>query len=311
MSFESILRDIHEETDRDSLAILAGKYPSLREYADIGSKYADLAPRLRRLGGDQAGERFATDPEAPVKLAEAWQEWRDTNWDPDAKMTRAERRKQELLDAAEQKITELEARSDTDMSPEEIRAMAREVANEALKNNGGITAEQLQAKLDKEIIPKLQSDFNNTLLNFEEVFDQLGPLVVEHKAEFGESLSAKKVFERMRESAKIGKFITASEAYRDVYGDKISAKSAEARQKELAEAEHRGELKAAKRFAEENAGRSMPVGASEGKRMGPVQRRLQEKMKNQQTGEAKLGTGAIAAQAAQDRREKQFASMNQ
>lgn len=305
MSFSSILAEIAEDTDRDSLAMLAGKYPSIRTYADVGSKFVELTPRLRTFGGERADE-YVNDPSLTLDYAEHWAKWRKANWDEDFKGTRAERMKQEKLEQAEAKILELEARSNTDMTPEEIRALAKEVAAETLKTGGVLTEAQLETKMG-EFAARQRGEFNANLLQFEDVFDQLGPLVVEHKAEFGESLSARKVFDKMREKGFSG---TASDAYKQVYGDKINAKSAEARTAELKAEREAGALEERKRLAAENSGRAMPVGASEGRKMGPVQRKVMERAKSEDTGNYKLGSGAISAKASQEYREKQFAGAN-
>ena len=304
MSFQSILDSIREDTDRTALKDMAAKYPSLREYADVGSKYANLSPRLRKLGG----EVLEKDPEKMVAYAEEWRAWKDDNWDSDAGMTVQQRRKQELLEAAEARIAEFEARGESDMTAEEMEALAEKVAQRVMKASGVVTKAELDTAIEKEYAPKFLGETRNAIAGFESVMKELGPKFTNHARVYGEDLDVNKLFSHMDEAFKNGRRINATEAYNEVYADKISARNQELKAKEAADLKAEGAAEERKRLAAEGRPGAMPIGSSEGKRMGAFQRRALEKMRQADPAkEPPLGRGVIAARAAEERRNKEFA----
>lgn len=299
--FENLLQ-LAADTDRETLSSMATKYPNLKRYFELGEKVEPLQARLRALGGQEAGDRYANELVPAIEELENWRRWKEkdwTSWQADHTSL------QEALATATAKVSELEQRSNTDMTPEEIK----EVIKTTLTELGVVTTPALEAKMaelvSKQVEPKLTQYTNGLTDRFEDVYAELTPEALEHKATFGERIDFKGIFKLMRESGERD----PHRAYESFYKDKFAEKAKVDRQKELEEAEKRGEAKGLQKAAHVS-GRENPVDGSGSSRLaGPLRRRWQAKTEAMKKDgiEPKLGSGQTAAEAAREYREKRAA----
>ena len=315
MSFDNILKSINDEADRNALSGVASKYPTIRELTELGEQARGAMPHLDRVrkatGKDSAGLEDA------LKLGADWAEWLPKAWDAERRMTKSEAAARDELTTAQTELEALRARGETEMTAEEMQTLI----DRRIDDRGLVSKDKWAEALPPEFRDKdgkplmvtrdqMEQRLNGMAGRFESIFQELTPQVVEHHQRFGESLDIGKVFKTMNEEfEKSGKtkLMTAKEAYDFTYRDKFEAAAKERRDKEIVEAEARGETKGRKEAMKETAGRGMPAGGGSGAPMGAVMKRVTERQKKTADGEtikAPLGRGIIASQAAQEYAEK-------
>src|SRR5262245_36215095 len=108
MAFSNLL-ELAAEADRQGVKEVADKNPWLIKYAEQGERLEKLRPRIKALYDDE-------DPEKAIGELERWRNWHQTDWPAhQGQLVQA----RDLLAIAQAKVTELEARTNTDMTPEE------------------------------------------------------------------------------------------------------------------------------------------------------------------------------------------------
>jgi len=311
MAFSDILQTIAEETDRTTIQNLATKYPSIREFVETGEHARKLEERLKAFG--------VTNLEQGVEYVRGWKKWKDENWDSEAKMTREEKAAKENLVQIQARLNELEARQETDMTPEEVRALV----DEQLNGRKIVTEEDLNTLLPKDRFFKdgkpalvttedVERRLNGVAMRFQSIYEELTPQLLSHEKTFGEPVDVKKIFATMDEEfAKSRRLLSATEAYQMVYGPKYTEREKAAQQKAvedakaagIAEGEKKGRLAVQQ---SQGGGRGMPAGGGSAP-VGAVMKRVASRQPKSGDGspiEAPLGKGIIAAVAAQQHMEK-------
>ena len=308
MAFADILQSISEETDRATLDAMARKYPSLKKFAESGEALEGLRPRLKALGGDQAD--YENNLALPVKELEEWRAFKNGSWKDH--LTEKDRLKA-ALETAQATITTLNERSETDMTPEEIK----EVVRATLKEANVVTSPEMEARITKSLAPEgdvykfVNGGLNGQAKRFEQVYSALTPKVVEHAKKFGgEILDPKAVFDHMTEMAKnrnvpIGS-IDPLEAYNDYVAPRVAESDKAATAAAIADAEKRGEQKG-RTEAMKTSGRAQPVdGSGNQGPQGALMRRWEAKREanKDQPLNRKLGSGAATRAGVDEYREK-------
>ena len=296
MSFETILKSISEETDRTTLDAMAKKYPSLREYAELGETIHNMKPRLKSLSGDGPEYDYEAHPDLAIDELEKWRVYK-----PKAeKMVEDVNQLRASLAEAQSRITEYEARTDTDMTPDEIKALVAST----LKENGVVMTADLDKALDRYGNERVLPTINNMGNRFQEVYSTLTPRMWDHAKEYGEQLNPSDVFKYMTEH----KIEDPVKAYNEWVSPKREAKLTAEHAKAVEEAKKAG-MDEGRRLAAAAIGKSQPVDGKGSAMPGPLVQRWQAKMEKLKAegkeGSAPLGTGAIAASAAREYRQKQ------
>jgi len=309
MAFQDLLDKLNEETDRGQLSQLAAKYPVLRNYAESGEMFeTTIRPKLAEINPG-----LAKDPMLAVNGLKQWEGWKAEHWDKEHGMTRQQHATAVALEEAQARIIELEARSDTDMTPEEIKLVAREVAKEM----NLVSSTELEARLAKAVsaatkegeepgeVYKLVANVNNnTALRFQNVYSALERKAAEHRRLFGEELDREAVFNYMQEN----KVWDANDAYQRMNKTRLDEKSAADKAAELEQAKQAG-IEEGKRLAMAASGtRSNPVDGKGGNAIGFAESRAmsRRKPKEGETFRPRLGHG-IGQQHMQERREAALA----
>ncbi len=277
--FDNLLQLAADE-DKVTLNAMATKFPTLRQYFDLGEKAHALRDRLKTLSYDG-------DLEGPVKELESWRNWKQKEWQ---EWQTQNTTIQTALEEATARVAELEARTDTDMTPDEIK----EVVKATLKEAGVVDSATLEASMTKlmteKIGPTLDSRVNDLTLRFEDVFDKVEDVIQTHQGEFKEKLRPKQVFEYMKEH----KIADPEAAYKQMTAGRYQEKSQAQIEADKKAAKEEG-IAEGKREALKAAGadRSMPVDGRGGSaKPGALMRRAMAKMPKD--AEGKTDTSAIA-----------------
>jgi hypothetical protein len=306
MSFQTILKQISEETDRATLEAMAAKYPSIRKFAESGELLEGLRPKLRALGAaegsDDDGEAYANDPSLPITELEKWRKFKKTDW-PVHQAESA--RLRSALAEAQTRVSELEGERGTEMDADEVKEIIRATVKELGVASNSEVESRINEAVEKKINPTLNSTMNGLTNRFEEVFDKIDDVLTTHRQVFpDDKIRAKQVFDFM----KANKIDDPEAAYKAMTADKYSTKQKTEQDAALAKAKEDG-IKEGRAEAIKQSGRSMPVdGKGNSAPQGALMRRWQErseKLKAEQSGNTKLGQGRLAQQGAQEFREKE------
>lgn len=309
MAFQDILNSIQEQTDRDQLNALATKYASLREYAELGEQ---VAPLRERVKGYKDGFNGVVD------TVERWNTWRTNNWDGEANMTHEERRAKALIAERDQRIADLEARQEAEMTGEELDArIAQRIKEAQLATQADLEARFVKAVArDKgdgkpgEIYDLVDQTQRGMGARFQEVFEKMTPKMHQHARDFdGEILNPKEVFDHMVKTGQTD----PDKAYQEMVAPRLAEKKEAAHKKEVEDAKKSGVEEGRRQAMQSSAGRGIPVDGSGGRKMGPMEKRKMERFAAKADGDKSgavppLGKGVIARQATDQLLQKQTAS---
>jgi hypothetical protein len=307
MAFADILQALNEEADRTQLDALAGKYPVLRRYAESGEVLETLKPRLKALLPEYEGR-----PEDAIAELESWRGWKAKHYNPATKRVREEEALETALTEARTQIAELEARTDTDMTPDEIKQIVKAaLAEEGVVSNAALEARLTKAlspaakegEQDGEIFGLVKNVNNSTALRFQDVYSALEEKADTHREMFGERLDRNQVFKFMQDN----KVWDANEAYNRMNATRIQEKQAAQIAADKEAARQEGIKEGERKALAQSGGRAIPVDGKGGG-MGFAEARRQSRMKPKEgeTFRPKLGQG-IAQQHMQERREAAMA----
>ncbi len=303
MSFETIIASINEEADRTSLAAMATKYPSLKEYAELGERVTGWKPRLKALSGTAANEDYESNPDMALSELENWRKWKTEKW-PGWESEYV--RRETALAEATAKVAELEGRSNTDMTAEEIRSV---VADE-LKKAGVATSADVESRITDAITTKISPELDKKVIGltqrFEDVYSALTPKLHEHAKNFdGEILSPAEVFKHMKATGQMDPI----KAYNDMVAPKLEAKRVADQTQAIAAAKAEG-VTEGRKAAIAASGRGNPVdGGKAVAKPGPLMKRwaAKEAARTEKGQSSRLGSGTAAAEAARAHVEKEMA----
>ncbi|NJL72282.1 MAG: hypothetical protein HC888_12215 [Candidatus Competibacteraceae bacterium] len=170
-AFDELLSKISAEEDRNALKSLGEKIPELRDgvlrQADYSRKMDEFRSKEQQL--------------------QQWNQWANDNWDPNAKMTKAE-----AIQLAEiQRLQDLVNSGGDSLDQEQLDRALESYA----RSKGVVTQDVLDAKLKAK-----EEEFTNRLteVNARAAAFTSGvlPMTVKHFQEFGEVLDTNKMFEQ-------------------------------------------------------------------------------------------------------------------
>ncbi len=300
MAFENLLT-LAAEADRQPIKELADRYPWLKKFAEKGERYEQLEPEFKALYDDG-------DPLKVVGELKRWREWNQKDWVAHQNQTAQLR---DLLASATTKVTELENRSDVEMTPEEVRTLVAESVKATLSEAGVVDKKGLEQSLidlvEKQIKPQIEANANGLTSRFEDVYAELTPKMLDHKETFGETLKMRDLFKYMKDTAQMDPI----KAYDAMVAPRLREKEQKEWEAKIVEAENKGVAKGRLERAAAS-GRSMPVDGKGPVKLGPIQRMQFDKFGKPKEGEEakvpRLGTGVISNRATQEHLDRQAAA---
>ena len=284
-AFDALLKTFGTEEDQNLFSQLAERNPEVLSY---GLRQDDYSRKL-------------DEHRSELEELQSWRSWRENNWDPEVKMTKAEREKQERLDALESEKADLESRiaAGGDMTFEDVERFG----NEWLKKTG-IKPDQL---VTKDVIDAKTKEFQNLNAFTAKAALEVPYLNAKHEKEFGDLFDPNDFLKQATEAGQYdlkafyeGSFVT----------NKRQEKMKSDYERQLKEKDEA--FAAEKKAAEDRLARMAGMGPqgtgspadTEGPAMGPLQRKMMglDKPKPEGRGapEVPLGDGAIAAHAARE-----------
>jgi len=318
MDFDSLLEKIEDEERRRNFEAILSEEQGLAEELKGGLLRQEEFSRKMNEVSAQAKEaeelqrRFeslAQEYQQTKEKLEEWNQWYEEAWDTERRTTKAHARAMDELEAARQKIAELETMVEAgdEMTLEDLNKRF----NELIQQYGVLTRKELEeGKFVTD--EKLRQALGYWGLSAEEVLADLETTADRHKDEFGEILDRSKLLQFARE-----KKLPLNQAYEEFVKDQREAaqkKREEERAKEieekLKEARRKGEEEARKKLAMGDGG-TIPVDVAPPE-PGALEKRLQRdsaKLSDDLSSpealkEIKLGQGILARAAAQEYRKK-------
>jgi hypothetical protein len=236
------------DDEKKVLESLASKDPNLKKYYDSGEVLEGLRPRFKQLH-----ETYEANPELAVDELAKWHAWKKDKWPT---WQSDHQRVEAALATAQAEVAELQNNRSTEVTPEEIK----EIVQATLKEAGFVKSDELESKITesikKEVGPTLDNRVNGLTKRFEKVYAKLTPKASQHEKTFGEPLDYDGLFEFMNKNG----LEDPEAAYKQFYGEKFTAKSAEQiasdKKAEYDKGIAEGKKAALKEVAKE---RSMPV----------------------------------------------------
>jgi hypothetical protein len=272
--FENLLQLAADE-DKATLTTMAGKYPTLKKFFELGEKVEPVRERLAALHPS-----YADDLAAPVKELEDWRKFRQTDWPAwQSEHTRIE---QALAEASAQ-VAELENNRSAEVTPDEIK----EIVNATLAAAGLVKNADLEAQMVKvineKVGPTLDAKINGLTLRFEDVFDKIEEVRDRHHSTFSENIRPKQVFEYMKEN----KITDPEEAWTKMTAGKLAEKTAAQITAEKKAEYDKGKAEGAKEALKAAGAQRSPVDGQGGSapKPGALMRRAQARMPKDKAGE--------------------------
>ena len=288
--FDNLLQ-LAADDDRATLTTMAGKYPTLRKYFELGEKLEPVADRLRALGPN-----YVDNLALPVDELEKWRGWKAKDWPTwETQHTQI----QEALTAASARVAELENDRSAEVTPDEIKQIVKATLDEA----GVVRTADLDAKMTKlvneQVAPTLDARVNGLTLRFEDVFDKIEDVRDRHQGTFGESIRPKDIFKFMKDNS----IADPEEAWSKMTSGKLAEKTAAQVAAEKKAEYEKGIAEGRKAAAKELGANRSPVdgGGDNAPRRGALMRRAEARMPKKADGEvdtSKIPLGKGIARAA-------------
>jgi len=294
-AFDALLETFGTDEDRTAFQSLAERNPKVREF---GLRQDDYSRQLN-------------DHQKELQELQSWRDWRNTNWDADKKMTKAERVKQERLEALQAERDEIQAKlaaaeiGGSDMTFDDVER----IATEAMKKSGFdpnkfVGSDALSAK-EKEV--------RDYMLNLNGSTARMALRVPylnrKHEKEFGDQFDPDKFIEAATKAGKSDLDEFYEEFTAKTRMDRIKADADEKVRKAQEDAD--AKVAAANQRVDEQVSRLQGMGKNganpadtDGSEMGALQRKMLglNKPKDGDSGapEVPLGEGGVANYAARE-----------
>lgn len=210
--FDNLLQLAADE-DKVTLKAMADKYPSLKQHFELGETLAELRPTLKELHAS-----YENDPKAAIKELRDWRKFKSEDW---PKWQEQNTQLESTLRAAQEKIAEFEARTETDMTAEEVKQVVQNTLAEAGYAKSADLENAFIKVINEKVGPTLDEKITGLTVRFEDVFDKIEDVIQTHQSEFKEKLRPKQVFDYMKEH----KLTDPESAYKQMTADKYAAKS--------------------------------------------------------------------------------------
>ena len=295
-AFDALLDTFGTDDDRELFKQLSERNPAIQEF---GLRQDDYS---RKLDANRA----------ELTELQSWRQWREANWDSDHQMTRAERAKQERLEALETEKAELETKlASTDLGDGMTFEEVERIAQEAVRKQGIDPAKFLSA----DALNKKEGEVMGYVTRLNAVTAQASLLVPylneQHKDEFGTRFDPEEFVKAANERGTTDlrafyKEYTQDERTKRIQTDANAKVKAAQDERDRAIAEERERTATVQaRLAGMGTQGGNPAD-TDSPQMGALQRRMM-KLDNPDKGdngsgapEVPLGEGAIAAHAARE-----------
>lgn len=287
-AFDALLETFGNDEDKTLFTQLAEKNPKVMEF---GLRQDDYSRKL---------DEHRTE----LEELQGWRDWRTANWDPEAKMTKAEREKQTRLETLETEKADLESRIALggDMSFEDVERFG----NEWLKKTGIDPTKLVKTDAFDEKVKGFEQWTRNLNAYTAKAALEVPYLNSKHQQEFGEMFDPEEFLKAANEAGTVD--------LRGFYNDKYVASKRIDKMKADYDAklkEKDDALVAEKKAADERLARVAGMGPQgsgsptdmEGPTMGPLQKKLLGMEKRDDSSgapEVPLGDLGIAAYAARE-----------
>lgn len=282
---ELVAGSVTDETDRASLKGILGKYPKFNDEVEKG--FLRQQDYSRNMDG---AAKEKTELQQKITTLEGrvgkWDSWAQSEWDFKTNRTKTEEKVLSDLQAARERLTELEARGETEMDWDEI--------NTKLASDGYVKADALKGFAKVEDLDKAGQ---RTAASMEHVYTYATPKYFAFQAEFGRPMTGEESSKFLQHlGANPEEYLKDSAAVDKGYDTFVAAQRAntqvEARKKELAELDKQLE----ERRAQQQTASPTDNGEQPGTAMGHFQRNaLGIKGEEDEAIErAELGKGELA-----------------
>lgn len=297
-AFDALLETFGTDEDRTAFQSLAERNPAVKEF---GLRQDDYSRRLNEVQKDLE----------ELNGPGGWRNWVKENWDREHKMTKAERAKQERLEALETEKADLEAKlaamelGGADMTFEDVE----KIALDAMKKNG-IDPNKFVAKGDLDQRFQQGENYVKNLNAFTANASLLVPyLNSQHEKEFGEQFDPEDFLKAATEAGQTNlkdfyKTFTAETRMKRMQteADRKVAEAQAERDRGIADAQAKADAAVARVQGMGPQGQN-PADA-EGPQMGALQRKMLglDKSKSEGSGapEVPLGEQGISQYAARE-----------
>ena len=292
MAFEDILATIQDAEERGQFEALVGKYPTLKQYAEIGERVAPVIEKMPQ----------GVDAYAEIERTPGWLKWRTEDWPAvQAQKLQVERERDEF----KAKLTELQNKGEFgEMTFEEIQAK--------LAENGVLTKKDLEASgyMSRKDV---EATLNQGFLHQQKVFAEINPLAQEYQMKFGKPMDVQKVFDWMTNNQRFDikqqalVMPSVKDAYEAVIAPDVRAEEAKQIDAKLAAAREEGIKEGRQAAVQSLEGRGVPV-AGQGKSMfSRFYNRVMDRRSQNPDNSGKLGSGQASRDGYNDYLKRQAA----
>lgn len=265
-AFEDLIEILEEPELKEAFVKAGEKYKQVKEY---GLRQSDYSRQMNELSGK-------------AKYADAWEEWKRTEWNDELKMTKAEAKlQQELREMEAENETLRQLQGDSDVTFEQLQSEVEKMVT--AKTKGALTEEQFNAKYGSKLFDKdaYDKEINQRVTNWtagrDDMYLKLYELGFKNKDEFGEILKPVEVIKYANEN----KIQDLEEAYNRMVSPRRTEKQNKDMEVKLEAARKEGEIKG-KQEAMMGVNGKMPTDSG-----APEMSHLQERLLRQKDADAK------------------------
>lgn len=292
MALEDLINSINDEGERGQLKSLLGKYGNVKTALEVGEQAAPVFEKVRALNVDPAKE---------LALLPSWVDWRNKETDPATGKLKAVIAAESERDVLKGRVAELEAKGETEMTTEEVKALADARFDERMK---AMVEDPSNPLIRKDV---LLGSMNSQAQRFQEIYAALTPEAVSHSQKYGEPLPVQEVLDYIEKHGERD----PKKAYQAILEPrdtklKIAQLEADA-QKKFEE----GKLKGIEEAQAKVNGQRMPVdgGGNQGTRGNHFMNKIFKRREaSASAGNTRLGSGSAAQAGMADYQKKLMGS---
>lgn len=291
MALEDILRTINDEAERQSVTTVLDKYSPVKAALERGDALADTFNEMAALGAD---------PVVEAKELPAWIKWRRENLDLKTMKLKPVIALESERDVLKARIAELEAERGTEMTGEEVKALANQMFEDKMK---AAREDPNNPLVDKTL---LLGSMNAQAKRFQEIYAALTPEAVSHAQKYGEPLPVQEVLDYIEK--------TGERDPKKAYAAVLAPRDTNLKIKQL-EADKAAEFEKGKQKGIEEAqaklnGQRHPVdgGGSQRAGSGFMNRIFKKRAERADAGSQRLGSGFATAAGMADHQKRLMGS---
>lgn len=291
MALEDILRTINDETERQQLSGLLEKYSPVKTALERGDAVAATFEALRSTGHDPVKE---------LALTPAWVKFRADHWDPVKNKWDTVIAAESQAEALKVRVAELEAERGTEMTGEEVKALANQMFEERMAS---LRNDPENPLVDKKV---LLHSMNAQGQRFEEIYAALTPFAVEHTQKYNEPLPLKETLDYMNRTGERD----PKKAYEAILAPRNQRLEVEKLKADVVAAEARGKAAGIEEAQARLNAQRHPVDGGGGQRAGSgfMSRIFKKRAERADAGSQRLGSGFATAAGMADHQKRLMGS---